>query len=332
MNNNQYGIKVMHEEGYDLPIKSEDKFQKTEYTWWSNPIFIVFLTVSMSILDALVLYDILDQSMNQSENMGKIISFGMALLLNVLPLIIAKFTHQAMYKIKRGAAAWAFILTTAFVMLFAATVYLRFSYQDQYGKIDTLRLKNEAQEETVVETDTETETDMKGGFAVVLLLSVEPLVTSLVNFGLAYISDDEVRAHLNHLRKRRLELAECENDLKAYLATREPAEKRCEELLLLDRNAKKAAQDRVNARCAILEARSYLYLAEYLGNPEGASYVTAYETEPEKIPEEPLAMPILQPLPTEAEMIKEEVPPLPSSMLKDNKTTMEDAEVSGTIA
>ena len=36
MNNNQYGIKVMHEEGYDLPIKSEDKFQKTEYTWWSN--------------------------------------------------------------------------------------------------------------------------------------------------------------------------------------------------------------------------------------------------------------------------------------------------------
>ena len=296
MKNNQHGIKVMREEGYDLPIKSEDRRQKTEHTWWSTPIFIVFLTVSMSIMDALVLYDILDQSMNQSETMGKIISFGMALLLNMLPLMIAKFTHQAMYKIKRAAAVWAFILTTAFFLLFAATVYLRFSYQDQYGKSNTPHLKNEAQVETVVETDTETGTDTKG-FAVVLLLSVEPLVTSLVNFGLAYISHDEVRAQLQYLRKRRLELAECENDLKAYLATTEPAEDRCEALLLMDQNAKKAAQDRVQARCEILEARAHLYLAEYLGNPEGASYVTAYEPEPEKISGESFSRLTLPPLP-----------------------------------
>ena len=46
------------------------------------------------------------------------------------------------------------------------------------------------------DTDTDAGSDTKG-LAVVLLLSVEPLVTSIVNFGLAYISDDEVRALLN---------------------------------------------------------------------------------------------------------------------------------------
>lgn len=362
-NKNAIGIKIMQDEGYDRPSESEDKLQKTEFTWWSSPIFIIFLTVSMSVLDAMVLYDIMDQAMTQSETLGKIVCFGIALVLNMLPLLIAKFVHQAMYRIKRGAAVWAILSTLAFFLLFATTVFLRFSYQDQYGESSTSHLKNEAQAETMEETDTGTDTK---GLAVVLLLSVEPLVTSLVNFGLAYISDDEVRARLNYLRKRRLELAECESDLNAYLATTEPAEERCKDLLLMDCDAKKAAQDKVNAKCAILEARAYLYLAEYLGDPEGASYVTAYEKEPEKISEEPLAMPVLPPVPQWVEtgcettddelpplppnladlmndeclslppkvgdLMDDELPPLPSSILEDSETALSDTESAEQVA
>lgn len=267
----------------------------------------------MSVLDAMVLYDIMDLATTQSENLGKIICFGIALILNMLPLLIAKFVHQAMYKIKRGAAVWALLSTIAFFTLFAATVFLRFSYQDQYGNRSASPFKNEAEVETTEEADTDTDagSDTKG-LAVVLLLSVEPLVTSIVNFGLAYISDDEVRALLNHLRKRRLELAECESDLNAYLATREPAEERCKKLALMDDNSKKAAQDRVLARCEILKSRAHLYLAEYLGDSKGASYVTAYEPEPEKISEEP----------------KLTLPPLPMKV----ETTGEDTDVSGQVA
>ena len=65
--NDECGIKIMQDEGYDSPGESEDKLQKTELTWWSSPIFIIFLTISMSVLDALVLYDILDQAMTQAE-------------------------------------------------------------------------------------------------------------------------------------------------------------------------------------------------------------------------------------------------------------------------
>lgn len=311
MMSNERGIKIMQDEGYARPIESENKLQKTEFTWWSSPIFIIFLTVSMSVLDAMVLYDIMDLATTQSENLGKIICFGVALILNMLPLLVAKFVHQAMYKIKRGAAVWALLSTIAFFTLFAATVFLRFSYQDQYGDRSASHIKNEAEVETMEEADTDAGSDIKG-LAVVLLLSVEPLVTSIVNFGLAYISDDEVRARMNHLRKRRLELAECESDLNAYLATREPAEERCKKLALMDDNAKKAAQDRVLARCEILESRAHLYLAEYLGDSKGASYVTAYEPEPEKISEKPKLT--LPPLPMEAE------------------TTGEDTDVSGQVA
>ena len=38
---------------------------------------------------------------------------------------------------------------------------------------------------------------------------------------------------------------------------------------------KKAAEDEIHARCDILKARARTYLAEYLKDPEGASYVTA---------------------------------------------------------
>lgn len=269
---NVTGVTAMQDEGYSLPIENEKKLQKTEFTWWSTPAFIIFLTVSMSVLDAMVLYDIMDQAMTQSENMGKIVSFGIALILNMMPLLIAKFTHQSMYRLKRGAAVWAMIVTVAFFLLFASTVWLRFAYQDQYGETAINHLTNEVQVQETV--DTSAELNPKG-FAVVLLLSIEPLVTSLVNFGLAYISDDELRERINHLRVRKLELSECESDLKAYLATTEPAELRRGQLLALDMERKKAAEDEIHARCGILKARARIYLAEYLNDPKGASYVTA---------------------------------------------------------
>lgn len=274
----------MQDEGYRLPIENEKKLQKTEFTWWSTRAFSIFLTVSMSVLDALVLYDIMDQAMTQSEIMGVIVSGGIALILNMMPLLIAKFTHQAMYRLKRGAAVWAAAVTAAFFLLFASTVWLRFAYQEQYGESASNHLTNELQVEEIV--DTSTESNPKG-LAVVLLLSIEPLVTSLVNFGLAYIRDDELRERINHLRIRRLELSECEGDLKAYLATTEPAELRRGQLMALDMERKNAAEDEIHARCDILKARARTYLAEYLKDPEGASYVTAsLDEETEKASQE----------------------------------------------
>ena len=119
----QTGITAMKSENYCLPIENEQKLQKTEFAWWSSPGFIIFLTIAMSTLDGLVLYDILDQAMTQSETLGVITSFGIALVLNMMPLLIAKFMHQAIYKIKKGATVLTVITTLSFFLLFAGTVW-----------------------------------------------------------------------------------------------------------------------------------------------------------------------------------------------------------------
>lgn len=275
MKNQQHrftGIAAMQPEGYDLQIASEIKLQKSEFAWWSTPAFIIFLTISMSVLDALVLYDIMDQAMTQAEYMGKIVSFGVALVLNMIPILIAKFAHQAIYKIKKYALVWAVVGITAFVILFSATVMLRFAYQDRYGEGDSYHITNEMSlTEEVEQTDG---VDPKG-LAVVILLSVEPLVTSVVNFCLAFISDDELRKKIWQLRKRRLELAEAKAELRAYLSTAEDPEEWSEKTLRHDEELKMACEEAIRDRGDILKARARFYLAEYLKDPESVSYVTA---------------------------------------------------------
>lgn len=63
----QIGIAAMREEGYRLPIENEKKLQKTEFAWWASPVFIIFLTISMSVLDGMVLYDILLKEIQELE-------------------------------------------------------------------------------------------------------------------------------------------------------------------------------------------------------------------------------------------------------------------------
>lgn len=89
MNNNQYGIKVMHEEGYDLPIKSEDKFQKTEYTWWSNPIFIVFLSSVLSC----IIHHIFSPFLQVILNHGNKLPFQVVLL-QICTIVFAEILNS----------------------------------------------------------------------------------------------------------------------------------------------------------------------------------------------------------------------------------------------
>lgn len=276
--NSTAGIRAMQPEGYAPHIKSEVRRQKTDYTWWSTPAFIIFLTISMSVLDALVLFDILDAAMTQSEYMGKIVSFGVALVLNMIPLLIAKFAHQAIYKISKKAVVWVVVGITAFVILFSSTVALRFAYQDHYGEGDTHQLTNQMELQDESQQPEETSSNPKG-LAVVLLLSVEPLVTSVINFCLAFITDDEVKKRINHLRKRKIELAEERGELKAYLGISEDPDEWRDKALKQDELRRIACEEDIRRRGDILKAKARFYLAEYLGDPEGVSYVTRKETE-----------------------------------------------------
>ena len=265
------GIKAMTKEDYSLPIRNEITLDNSDFAWWSTPAFIIFLTISMSVLDALVLFDILDQAMTQSEYMGKVVSFGVALVLNMIPILVAKFAHQAIYGIKKHAVVWVVLLITVFMLLFSATVFLRFSYQDKYGTSSEMHIMNEMIED---EADyQQTEGDVKG-LAVVILLSLEPLVTSVVNYFLAFVSDDELRKRINHQKKRVLELNAEERDLRAFLAAAEDPEKWKTRSIEQDYERKEACAKDINDRGDILKAVARNILAEVLGDAESVSYVS----------------------------------------------------------
>lgn len=268
------GVHAMQTEDYQLPIQAEYTLQKTDRAWWASPPVIIALTVFLSLLDAAVLFDIMDAAMVQSAWLGVLVAVGIALVLNIIPLVIAKLIHQAIYKLKRYAGTMAALLLAAFVLLFSGTVFLRFAFSERYepdNTGDTLVNTMEDSGEESVDTETQAKNEAQAN-AVVLLLSVEPLVTSMADFVLAFLSDDELRARINRLRVRRLELLEDISDLQA---ARSNLEGDCQNLLALDEERYQAARQVLDDRCQMLRTRARTLLAQYLADPSSISCLSA---------------------------------------------------------
>lgn len=258
------GVFALRTESYHLPGQAERLLQKTDRAWWGHPAVILFLTISMSAMDALVLYDVMDVAMVQSEMMGYLVSFGVALVLNIIPLITAKLVRQAVYGTKRYALTWAIVSVAAFLLLFASTVYLRFDYQEIYANsAGAGMLVNQAGAGAAAE-----EAPEQQALAIMLLLSVEPLVTSVLNFLLSWISDDELEQRIKYLRLRRLELLEIRSDLQAALANMEMDR---QQLLDLDDARYQAARQVIISRSHLLQARARQMLAQWLANPSATT-------------------------------------------------------------
>ena len=268
------GVYAMGTEAYFLPMEAERSLQKTDRAWWASPGVILFLTISFSILDGLVLYDIMDAVMLQMALLGMIVAYGIALVLNIIPLVVAQLVHQAIYGLKRHAWKLAALMLAAFLVLFSGTVYLRFAFSERYEPdSSTGSLVNTVETGAQTQADPEQEEQNKAqANAVVLLLSVEPLATSLVNFLLAYLSDDELRARINRLRLRRLELLESISDLQAAQANLQQS---CRNHLSLDEERYRAAQRVLDDRCTVLRTRARLLLAEHLADPNSTSRLAA---------------------------------------------------------
>lgn len=264
------GVYAMQTEDYQLSIQSEYTLQKTDRAWWASPPVIVTLTVSLSLLDALVLYDVMDAAITQAAWLGMLVAMGIALVLNALPVILATLLHQAIYKLKRYAGAMAALLLAAFVLLFSSTVLLRLAFSERYepgNSGHTLVNTMEDTGEELVDPETQAKNEAQAN-AVVLVLSVEPLVSSVANFILAFLSDDEVRARINRLHVRRLELLEAISDLQA---ARSNLEGDCQNLLALDEERYQAAQQVLDDRCQMLRTQARSLLAQYLADPSSIS-------------------------------------------------------------
>lgn len=272
-NQNYGGVKAAERENdYLKRLESIDKDHSLEDPKWATPKANLILVPIFSIMDGMVLFSIFDACLTQSAFMGIVMAFGVAVVLNVLPLIIAKFAHQAIYKIKRQALMMMIICVTGFVLIYAGTVILRFAYSDMYdSEKQSVQLENTVSnvETTEIEAD---DTNARKSLAVVILLSLSPLVTSIIGFGIAFVSDDEVRRKVEFYERRDIELDEAISDLEAAIAT---MNRNVERDLRLDEDAMNAAIEEIMARTDTLKALARLYLAEYLADPGATSKLSA---------------------------------------------------------
>ena len=270
---NYGGVKAAERENdYSKRMEGIDKEHKVEDPWWATSKANLILVPIFSIMDGMVLFSIFDACLTQSAAMGIVMAFGVAVVLNVLPLIIAKFVHQAIYKTKRQALTMLLICMTGFFLIFGGTVVLRFAYSDMYEtESQSMQLENTVSNETTTEVEADEDSKNKS-IAVVILLSLSPLVTSIIGFGIAFISDDEVRRRFEYHERRDIELDEAISDLEAAIKTMNSDVERD---IQLDEDAMNAAIEEIIAKADTLKALARHYLAEYLADPRATSKLSA---------------------------------------------------------
>lgn len=273
MMQNYGGVKAAERENdYSKRMEGIDMEHKVEDPWWATSKANLILVPIFSIMDGMVLFSIFDACLTQSAAMGIVMAFGVAVVLNVLPLIIAKFAHQAIYKTKRQALTMLLICMTGFFLIFGGTVVLRFAYSDMYEtESQSVQLENTVSNETTTETESDDNSKNKS-IAVVILLSLSPLVTSIIGFGIAFVSDDEVRRRFEYHERRDIELDEAISDLEAAIETMNSDVERD---IKLDEDSMNAAIEEIIARADTLKALARHYLAEYLADPRATSKLSA---------------------------------------------------------
>jgi len=277
MKRNYGGVEAAQPEEYKRLIEGHKEEIKVDSTWWSNSKTNFLLVAIFSLMDGMVLFSIFDECLTQSALMGIVMAFGVAVVLNVLPLIIAKFVHHAMYKTKKNAKTMLSIFLLGFCLIYGGTVLLRFAYRDMYGQEkNSVQLENTVSNEEVVTEEDELEaieqkkvTERKS-LAVVILLSLSPLVTSIIAYGIAYVGDDEIRKMYEYLKKRRYELDEAISDVEAAIDT---INIDLERDLYLDECMMNAAIKDIEAKTEYMKAVARQCLAEYLADPSISSRV-----------------------------------------------------------
>lgn len=261
---------------YEERTHERKKFHETGMPWWTSGRANLILIPIFSAMDGMVLYSIFDECLTQSAAMGIIMAMGVAVVLNVLPLVIAKFLHAVFDKTAKHANVMVSIFLAGFILIYGGTVYLRFAYSDMYGQENqSTTLENTVSNEESVTTEKDSVADNAKGIAVVVLLSISPLITSLLGFGIAYVGDDETRKKVEYLEIEKIEIEEKISDTQAAIKQLEyVVNEEIEKDLELDAEAMNAVIGETITRCNVLKALARLYLAEYLKNPSATSKIS----------------------------------------------------------
>lgn len=256
------------------PIDAEETIQKSELSCWERTILLFVVAIVMAIIDGIFLFDMIDFVMVQNAVLGYIGTIGITLILNFIPLGIAKQINNARYKLERDAWWFAIIGITLFALLYAAVVLLRFNCLELYMDSSSSSLVNtisDAESNEVI-----TEEAKSRALMTALLLAIEPLATSGFSFILAILTDNPLKNKIRALEKRMRELNIARNRVSTAIASMWEDK---EFLLANDAALMNVTKEQIMDDASRLMAEGRMMLAEKLGNPSAISRLAVSEEE-----------------------------------------------------
>ena len=264
------GVPATNNLPYPNLVDGEKSLQICDLPFWQRTVVIIFLVVGLSCLDAVTIFTVIDNVMVENQYISIFLVGGLALTLNFIPLIVGHILRKRYYGLARYPLWSLLALGLTFLLLFALTVYLRW---------ETRELNFSGTEGLIIDTTSQNsfsaQTASKDGpiaTAVTLLLATLPLITSIINVYLGYISDDPVLKKIHKLRLRRIELMATIADLRA--AKSEMENDRIGRLTLLDSERFGFTKEEIMARCENMRCYVRFRLAEHLGQPEQITKLT----------------------------------------------------------
>lgn len=265
---------VFEFETVSAPIKASDTIRNAEISWWEKNVVLIVVALAMACMDGFFLFDMMDLAMTQNAVLGFIGAAGIALILNLIPLAIAKQVNNARYGLDKNARTFALVGFGLFTLLYAAVVILRFNCLELYTSSNSGDLVN-----TISAGEAESGISSEARSRAVttaLLLSIEPLATSGFSFVLAVLTDNPIRNKIRAVERRLDEIKTAKNRVSTALAAMWEDK---EFLLSNDMEQLVAAKEQVEDDANRLMSEGRMMLAEKLGDASAISYLAAGNVE-----------------------------------------------------
>lgn len=244
---------------YKTPNFTKKRFVKE--VWWANEKVLIALIISFTLLDACTLYEIFQEICTQSPMTSLILTFGAALALNFIPLLLVRLYTE-------HAPKWMLMVALAvFLLLFAALFYLRWETSAKVfaagaGGMSTLNVQDRSTEE-------------EGQVAVTFLLGILPLVTSAINAGLAYFQN-AAKNKIKQLEVRKAEVKQHISVVQAAICELESTDW-SQWLRRYDEQQYNEAVSNIQATTAMIKSFARMELVKKLKDAETISYVLENE-------------------------------------------------------
>lgn len=263
---------------YDSTLQIRKRVQKSTLAWWQAPAVLIILTLIFSAVDAVTLATVVDGIFTNGIILVYIFAIGLALCLNLSLVFLAKVIRSYQRTSNKFYIVVGGVLLSTFVILMVLTFNLRF--QTRYTDISTDDDLFETTEIQTLEPSELSEQEEAEIIAGVLVLALNPGVTSLICFVLAYV-EDPLKRKKHELAKALLNHDAAISELDSVIAQVEVLKENYNDYLNQQNDELLAANIALsNSIANTIKGQARLKLAEHLGDPESVSYITksAYNT------------------------------------------------------